>query len=372
MKKALKIASVFAIVIVGYVVVYNAVFHYDSTCAKMQPFPLSDTVNPFYISESNYAATMQHIVLPLLDSLGKPGNFINGSDTIAYDTYLLDSPKANLVISHGFTERKEKFNETVYYFLKMGYQVFVMDHYSHGNSSHLNKDSSLVYVKNYGVFVDDLTKFVTNVAKPQSKGAKVILFGHSMGGGIAARTLEMHPNLVDGLILSAPLFKIGTPGAPPEFVAAPVCGLMLALGRGATYAIGQRPYVPEKDSAFDAAQCATTSVNRGKYWHYRQLAITQHPGFGSSWQLAAALLDLCHDVVKPAQVCGIKVPILLFQAENDTYVDPRGHYKFANHAANITCYKVAGARHEMYRERDLILIPYYNRLQHFVESVKKR
>lgn len=71
---------------------------------------------------------MSNIVLPYVDSLQTNGSFKNGSHTIAYNMYLLDDAKANIVISHGFIERKEKYKEAIYYFLKMGYQVFILDH----------------------------------------------------------------------------------------------------------------------------------------------------------------------------------------------------------------------------------------------------
>jgi len=359
------------VIIAAYIIGYTIRYSYDVRCDKMKVLPLSDTASTFYISERDYAGAMQHTVAPFVDSIGKTGSFTNGGHTIAYNMYLLDSPIASIVISHGFTERKEKYKEAIYYFLKMGYQVFIVDHYCHGNSSRYNSDSSLVYASDYQVFVDDITYLITNIEKPRSKGAKTILFGHSMGGGIAARTVEEHPDLVDGVILSAPLMKLSSQGAPPEFLSDPITKLMILAGKGADYALGQRAYDPALDKIYDTSNPSSYCIPRGQYWNDLKVELSRHPNNGSSWQLASDFLAMTHDAVSKKNVQNIKIPILLFQAEKDKWVDPKGHYEFADHAQNIEFYFMKGAGHEIYFEKDKIIVPYYNKLHEFIDHVAR-
>ena len=282
MRKLFKVLLIIIVLIGAYILIYTSVFSYDDSSPKMKVLDTSDTTNSFYISESNYAETMKTVVARYVDSLAISSSFNNAGHTNAYNMYLLDNPKANVVISHGFTERKEKYKEAIYYFLKMGYQVFILDHYGHGASSRSTPDSSLVYVEHYEVFVNDLHEFIRTVVKKHSKGVKTILFGHSMGGGIAAIAVEKYPNVVDGLILSSPLMKIGTPKTPPDYIADPVSRAMVLFGKGATYALGHRAYNPELDQTYKPSNPTTFSTIKGKYWHDYLLSITQHPSNGAS------------------------------------------------------------------------------------------
>jgi lysophospholipase len=372
MKKILKALLLIAVVVIVYANLYNVIFSYDSSCEKLKPIVGNNAFDSLFIRENNYEASMSNIVEPFLANHLRSGYFSNGGHSICYNTYLLDSPLANVIISHGFSERKEKFRETVYYFLKMGYQVFVLDHYSHGGSSRLSADSSMLHVDNYHVFTDDLNQFITSVVQPQRKNVKTILYGHSMGGAIAARLVEEHPDVVDGVVLSAPLMKIGTPGAPPEWLAYPIAKLMVLTGNGATYALGQSTYQPIRDSAFAPTNPATFCVPRGKYWHYYRLKLTQHPSSGSSWQMAATLLDMTHDVINKENVRKIKMPILFFQATKDGYTDPKGHYTFINNATNIQAFFVQDAGHELYLESDRVMIPYFTTIHQFITNIKAK
>jgi lysophospholipase len=351
--------------------IYNLVNSYDGSSAKLKVLETSDTTNAFYIPQRNYEMAMNRDVIPYVDSLQKTGTFTNAGHLIAYNTYLIDTPKANIVISHGFTERKEKYKEVIYYFLKMHYQVFILDHYSHGTSGRSTNDSSKVDVDDYQVLVEDLNKFITGPVKEHSKGVKNILFCHSMGGGIGARTVEEYPDIVDGIILNAPMMKINSPSAPPEFMSDPIAKMMVVLGYGKNYALGHRAYNANTDRIYKPSNPATFCTIKGEYWHNYIRSSTKYPSHGASWNTASTFFDLTHDVVKKKNVEKIHIPILLFQAERDGNVAPEGQYTFANNAGNIEFFLVKGAGHEIYIENDKITIPYFNKLRHFIENIRR-
>lgn len=367
MKKAVKILVAIMVLLAVYGIGYNRLYHCAGDSPKMKVLDLSDSTGGFYISEKNYASAMKCVVNPFLDSSRVSGKLSTGGHVIAYEYYLLHKPKATVVISHGYTERKEKFREMAYYYLRMGYQVFLLDHYSHGGSSRFNSDSSLVYVDNYDVFTHDLKNFIDTVVKPRSRGLKTILYGHSMGGGIAARALEEYPGLVDGAVLSAPLMKLLN--VPPDYVKAPLASLMLTMGMGANYTLGHRGFDALKDKAYIAESPATYCVSRGKYWHDMSLRLCTRPSWGASWQLVSVFLHLSHDVVKKENAEKIRIPVLLFQADKDNFVAPEGHYEFASHVPNLLFYKVKGAGHEIYFESDRYMIPYFNEIDRFITRI---
>lgn len=367
MKKFIRITAVVIAVFLSCMIVYNLIYSYDSSSQKMQELQLSDTTNVFYISEKNYAKSMDSIVIPALDSCKVSGQLQNNNHVIAYDYYLVKNPKANIVISHGYTERKEKYREAVYYFLKMGYQVFVPDHYGHGASTRFNSDSSLVYVDNYDIYTNDLFQFVKQIVRPQSQNCKIILFAHSMGGGIAARAIEEYPDMADAAILSAPLMKMLN--IPPDFIKDGLSRIMILAGKGARYTLGYEKYDWEKDSVYQPVAPATYCLSRGEYWHRKVRELSLQPSNGASWQLVSVFLKLSHDVVNHRNVAKIKIPILLFQADKDNFVNPKGHFTFANNAKNITFYHVNGAGHEIYYESDRFIIPYFNKIHNFVIKI---
>ena len=69
--------------------------------------------------EANYQRTMKRDVEPYLRSYEKDG-YIESYDKTAiyYRTYRIPQAKSGIVISHGFCEFAEKYEEVIYYFLK--------------------------------------------------------------------------------------------------------------------------------------------------------------------------------------------------------------------------------------------------------------
>jgi len=370
MKKITLTLLVTLVLLVIYILVYNWVYSYSKDNDQLKILTSSNSPANWYISEKNYVSDMKNQVLKLTDSLEHQGNYKNNNRTISYNCYLQDSARANIVVSHGYTERKEKYKELAYYFLKMGYQVFIIDHFSHGMSSRFTTDSSMIYVDNYDVFTNDLSEFIKNVVKPQDKGLKTIIYAHSMGGGIAARTLEENPEIADAIVLNAPMMKLIQ--LPPDAIKDVIANVMIGIGKGADYTLGHRAFDSTKDKDYNPTNPATLCNARGAYWHKEFQKLSQQPSNGASWKAISVFLKLGHDVVRKENVEKIKVPILLFQAEKDGYVAPEGHYEFAKHAKDIEFYFVKGAAHEIYFESDSIIKPYYSKINSFIEGVIKR
>lgn len=364
MKKALIVFVVFIALSLVYYFTYSAIFPYDDSSNKLQPLQAAAINDSLFLQETNYENQMLDKVLPFVESKRVTGKFSNNNHHIAYEYYLIESPKSSIVISHGFSERKEKYRELAYYFLNLGYQVFIMDHYSHGHSDRISNDSSLIYVERYEDFTEDLKTFIVDVVKPQSKNVPVVLFGHSMGGAIAARTIQLYPNITNALVLNAPMMKMTN--LPPDAIKHVVSDVMLMLNQDKAYALGQKPFNPETDQQYQPKIPTTNSAAKGRFWHKYTLSITKQPSRGASWKLVSEFLRLTHDVTAIENIKRIQVPVLMFQAEDDGWVDGEGQLTFANHCKNIQFYLVKGAKHEIYIEQNEVFIPYFNTLNQFI------
>ena len=176
-------------------------------------------------------------------------------------------PRGVVVISHGFTENAEKYKEIVYYFIKEHFHVYLPEHCGHGKSYRLVEDPSLVYVDSYPRYVEDLL-FVARKAKAEACGLPLVLYSHSMGGGIAAAAAAKAPHLFRKVVLSSPMIRPLT-GKVPFADAKRIAAFACATERGTQYVVGQKPYqgieraaVSPKCRFLRMAPCRRTSVPR--------------------------------------------------------------------------------------------------------------
>ena len=143
------------------------------------------------LQEKNYAERMQNGVEPYLAAHAEEFYWERESGhPIHVLRYRAFRPRGVVVISHGFTENAEKYKEIVYYFIKEHFHVYLPEHCGHGKSYRLVDDPSLVYVDSYHRYVEDLL-FVARKAKAEACGLPLVLYSHSMGGGIAAATYRV-------------------------------------------------------------------------------------------------------------------------------------------------------------------------------------
>ena len=76
----------------------------------------------YYLPEAGYRKNMKKVVEPYLRKYRRCGSFTSFDGTqIFFVTYMQKEAKGSIVISHGFSEFAEKYNEMVFYFLQAGY-----------------------------------------------------------------------------------------------------------------------------------------------------------------------------------------------------------------------------------------------------------
>ncbi|MGB3457471.1 MAG: lysophospholipase [Litorimonas sp.] len=132
------------------------------------------------------------------------------------------SAHATLVLVHGFGEHAARYLNMADTLTAHGVQVVAADLRGHGRS-----DGKRGVIGGYDEFRADLAALLGK-ARSLHEGVKgpLVLFGHSMGGGLVLDHGLHHPDPgVDGIIASAPLVALAEP--PPR----PLEALMRGLAR---------------------------------------------------------------------------------------------------------------------------------------------
>ena len=113
------------------------------------------------------------------------------------------SERAVVVLVHGLGEHVGRYDQLATRLVREGYAVHGFDLRGHGYAP-----GARANIKRFEQFVHDLADFVALIA-PLHPGKKSVLFGHSMGGVIAARAVQMGAVTPNLLILSSPAFRDG-------------------------------------------------------------------------------------------------------------------------------------------------------------------
>ena len=130
---------------------------------------------------------------------------INGI-TILLRNWLIDNPKATILLVHGYGEHSGRYEETASKLNAAGYSVYSYDRRGEGQSDGLKG-----HVQSINNHVADLIEIKMRV---DVKG-KFFLMAHSLGGLVSMTYLLDHkPTDIDGVVLSSPFIKIDDGTAP--------------------------------------------------------------------------------------------------------------------------------------------------------------
>ncbi len=310
------------------------------------------------ISERDFATEMQTVVEPALNRLCVKGKF---GDGLYYETYFPDSMKGVVLISHGFTEASLKFHEAIYYFLGAGYGVAVTDHRGHGYSPRLVDNPNIVHIDKFERYVDDFETFATEIVKPAVGDLPLYIYGHSMGGCIAALLVERGTVDFRKAVLNAPMLGILI-GSMPAWVAVAACRIMNCFGQGKKKLYFHGDFNPDARFEDDVA----TSRARFDYYQAIRRKTPQLQTSAASYNWAKESVLAGKRAVKAAGT--VKIPVLLFQSAHDTLVDGEAQQKFVKAAPNAELVRVENSKHEIYRSENAVLEGYWEKIFAFLDN----
>lgn len=103
------------------------------------------------------------------------------------------------VLAHGYGEHIGRYLWVAGRLTAAGATLYAHDHIGHGRS-----EGERALVEDFERVVDDLHLLVER-AREENPGLPVVLIGHSMGGMIAARYTQRHPEALTATVLSGPV-----------------------------------------------------------------------------------------------------------------------------------------------------------------------
>ncbi len=275
------------------------------------------------------------------------------------------NPIGVVVIAHGFTENEEKYKEVIYRFLDLNYNVYFMEHCGHGRSYRLVEDLSMVYVDKFERYVKDFL-YLARHAKRENMNLPMYVFGHSMGGGIAAAAITAKPNLFQKAIMSSPMIRPYASGKPWYEVRALIKSACLA-GKAKEYVMGHGPYTEPKPLE------KSSSMRQDQHDYYQELRakepLFQTNGASYGWMRAA---DKLNRYLKKESAKNVRIPVLLFQAELEHLVSNKAQVRFimelrraGNYEAKLV--RVPNCRHEIFNGKKRVREAYWRMIFRFLE-----
>jgi len=121
--------------------------------------------------------------------------FEGSEGSIFYRAWLPEAPRRIVVMVHGYAEHSNRYAHVAAALASDGAAVYAEDHIGHGHS-----DGERALIADFEHVVDDLATLV-DLARGDHPGLPVIMLGHSMGGLLASRFAQRHPEVPAGLIL---------------------------------------------------------------------------------------------------------------------------------------------------------------------------
>ena len=146
----------------------------------------------------------------------------SGGVRLHWRAWTFPAPRAALLLSHGLGEHAGRYARLAEYLVPHGISVHAIDHRGHGLSG-----GTQGHAESFRHFTDDFELFRQEAASRLSPDVPVFLLGHSMGGLVALRYLQTHPDApLRGAVISAPL--LGVRLVPPRWKTA-LAGLLSRL-----------------------------------------------------------------------------------------------------------------------------------------------
>ena len=270
------------------------------------------------------------------------------------ECYVQKNADKNIIILHGFTEFAPKYHETVAYFLKLNYNVFIYDQRGHGLSCREAEDLTLVHVNSFYDYVKDLECIVERLVKVKAKDLPIHLFSHSMGGAVAILYLMKHSKNIEKAVLSSPMISPKTKNVPRIFVMLMVGlhGLFLGWKRPFVFAGKFDPDVKITDTLDTSpSRLSATMEIRKKRPEYQSAAAT------NKWMWEA--LAVQSKIMKNKHLKKISSKVLIISAENETVVKNEFHPKVNKLLENSTLITVPCAKHNIFFSSGKTLENYY-------------
>ncbi|MEN7342208.1 MAG: lysophospholipase [Pseudomonadota bacterium] len=113
-------------------------------------------------------------------------------------TQISGDARGVVLIAHGLAEHCGRYAHVADALTTAGFAVFAVDHFGHGQSPGERGE-----INTFDDYLDGMDVLFDH-ARTQYPDRQVVMLGHSMGGLIAGRSVQRHPQRYQALVLSGP------------------------------------------------------------------------------------------------------------------------------------------------------------------------
>jgi lysophospholipase len=264
---------------------------------------------------------------------------------IPYAIFRASSPKGAVVVLPGRTEPMVNHAENAFDLVGQGYSVYLVELRGQGSAGRMLPDPERSHVVFAYDYATDTHSYITEVVKKDTS-APVFLLGFSLGAVVATGIAELYPDDARALSLGAPGFELSTLGLPPSLIAS--AGLTVCSSGGdSDYIINAGPY--NRDAPFEGNEVTHSEAR----WRQRQRQIEEEHSLrvgGPTWRWVCQALVYS----SRAESAGASnpLPTLLFNAGQDTVVNPGGQERYCTDAPHCTMVRYPTAKHGLQGETD--------------------
>ncbi len=283
--------------------------------------------------------------------------------TLCCKYYLAENAKKSLIILHGFTEFMKKYEELIWYFLHMGYNVFCFDQRGHGLSGREVDDITLAHINSFEDYVSDLEQVIDEVVVPNSGNTPLCIFSHSMGGGVAMLYMQKHNDKISQAVLSSPLVSPQTSNIPEPIVKA----YIKKHSKGDSWS---SRFIQSNNNGVNQKILSDKRMSIGRF----RRTLNFHLNFDSyksqnptnRWVYES--LGLRRKILDSKKLKNIKTNILIISAENDSVVQIKPQIKLSKMLPKCEFITIKNAKHTIFTCSNAILNDYYKVLFDFLEN----
>jgi lysophospholipase len=245
-----------------------------------------------------------------------------------YRSWLPDGePRAVVLVSHGHGEHGGRYAELARHLAERGMVVHAVDHRGHGRSG-----GPRGHVDRFGDYVRDLETWRRAVTADVPSGIPVYLLGHSLGGLIAIRHLQAHPEAgFAGAILSAPLLGIAVQA--PRW--------KVALSGVFSRVLPRLPFSNELDPSMLSTAPGYVDAYRADKLLHPTITPRLYTEIGAAMRAAFTQPD------------SIRIPLLVLAPTGDRVVAPEAVARFASACpGDVEVRRYEGFQHEALNETE--------------------
>lgn len=299
---------------------------------------------------------------------GRIGYFKGSDDTpLRYGAWSPqgENGRGTIVFLNGRSEFIEKHFETYADFSERGYHIATMDWRGQGLSGRMTKNPYKDHQMSFDLRRADLSVFLKSIVKPKLPGPYFVV-GHSLGAHMIFHNLHDQPGFFEKAVCLAPMMGIAQVPLPDWMMRAWE-NIMCGLGLGHVYLPGQGDYGPKRRS-LERADYLTSDIER---YRDEEAAVDLNPdlamgGITYGWLRAARR---SHERLQsPGFAEAIQTPALILCAGADRVVDNEDIRQFASRMPHAHYECIAGARHELLKERDELRSQAMGKIMRFLKG----